>query len=170
MPQRVRRSPSAARRLGTGDRTPGGPLDTCCGTSRPSRSVDASLAAASLGTGPRSLRDDLETLGVRFESAVVHDPTVFTAAIDGEVRRYRDSNGREIDAILRLPDGRWAATEVKLGGAQMQAGIESLTRAISHIDTDAVGAPAFRLVVTGTGPTLTADDDTVITSLGDLAP
>lgn len=95
---------------------------------------------------------------------------VLASAIDGEVRHYRDSNGKEIDAIITLPDGRWGAVEVKLGGAQMLAGIQSLRAAIDQIDTDTVGQPAFRLVVTGTGPILTADDSTIISPLSALVP
>lgn len=132
--------------------------------------VDAALAAASLGAGAKQLRSDLETLGVLFESAVIHDLMVFASAINGEVRHYRDSNGKEIDAVITLSDGRWGAVEVKLGGAQMLAGVESLRNVIAQIDTDAVGDPAFRLVVTGTGPTLTADDGTVISPLSALRP
>jgi hypothetical protein len=132
--------------------------------------VDASLAAAALGAGPGQLRSDLETLGMLFESAVIHDLMVFASAIGGEVRHYRDSNGKEIDAIVTLTDGRWGAVEVKLGGAQMLAGIKSLHNAIDQIDTEAVGEPAFRLVVTGTSPVLTADDGTVIAPLSALAP
>jgi hypothetical protein len=86
------------------------------------------------------------------------------------VRHYRDSNGKEIDAIVVLPDGRWGAVEVKLGGAQMLAGVESLRRAIDQIDTDAVGEPSFRLVVAGTGPVLTTDDGTVVSPLNALTP
>lgn len=132
--------------------------------------VDASLAAAALGAGPKQLSTDLQTLGVLFESAAIHDLMVFAAALDGEVRHYRDSNNKEVDAIIVLPDGRWGAVEVKLGGSQMLAGVESLRGAIAQIDTDAVGEPAFRLVVTGTGPLLTADDGTVISPLVALAP
>ncbi len=132
--------------------------------------VDVSLAAAALGAGSQQLRSDLETLGVLFESAVIHDLMVLSSTVNGEVRHYRDSNGKEIDAIITLPDGRWGAVEVKLGGAQMLTGVESLRNVIGQIDTDSVGEPAFRLVVTGTGPTLTADDGTVISSLSALAP
>src|SRR5699024_9023031 len=120
--------------------------------------VDPSLAAASLGAEQKRLRGDLETLGVLFESAVIHDLTVFASGIGGEIRHYRDSNGKEVDAIITLADGRWGAVEVKLGGSQMMAGIESLHNVIGQVDTDAVGEPSFRLVVTGTGPILTADD------------
>ncbi|WP_163692721.1 hypothetical protein [Mycolicibacterium phocaicum] len=52
----------------------------------------------------------------------------------------------------------------------MKTGIESLRAAIGQIDTTAVAEPAFRLVVTGTGPILTADDGTVTSPLGALAP
>ncbi|BBZ55222.1 hypothetical protein MPHO_22140 [Mycolicibacterium phocaicum] len=61
-------------------------------------------------------------------------------------------------------------SKIKLGGAQMKTGIESLRAAIGQIDTTAVAEPAFRLVVTGTGPILTADDGTVTSPLGALAP
>jgi predicted AAA+ superfamily ATPase len=132
--------------------------------------VDASLAAAALGAGPKQLQRDLATLGTLFESSVVHDLTALASVHGGEVRHYRDSNGKEIDAVLTLPDGRWGAVEIKLGGAQMKAGIESLRAAIGQIDTTAVPEPAFRLVVTGTGPILTADDGTVTSPLGALAP
>ena len=74
------------------------------------------------------------------------------------IRHYRDSNGKEIDAIITLPDGRWGAVEVKLGGQQFTAGADTLRAAIAHVDTAAIGEPAFRLVVTGTGPILVTDD------------
>lgn len=132
--------------------------------------VDPALAAAVLGAGHHQLRSDLTTLGLLFESAVVHDLAVLTTALGGEVRHYRDSNGKEIDAVITLPDGRWAAVEVKLGGPQVTAGAASLRDAVAQIDTVAVGEPAFRLVVTGTGPVIMFDDDTVTCPLRALAP
>jgi predicted AAA+ superfamily ATPase len=132
--------------------------------------VDAALAAAALGAGPAQLRSDLATLGVLFESAVAHDLAVLASPLDGEVRHYRDSNGKEIDAVVHLPDGRWGAVEAKLGGLQAAAGASSLAEAVAQIDTGAVGEPAFRLVVTGTGATVTLDDGTVTCPLTALAP
>lgn len=132
--------------------------------------VDPAFAAAALGADRTRLQADLATVGTLFESAVVHDLTVFASALGGEVRHYRDSSGREIDAVITLPDGRWAAVEVKLGGRQVQAGIESLTRVIDQIDTNTVGEPAFRLVVTGTGPIMTASNGTHTCPLSALAP
>lgn len=132
--------------------------------------VDTSLAAAAIGAGPVRLREDLETLGLLFESAVIHDLMVFASALGGEVRHYRDSNGRELDAVILLPDGRWGAVEVKLGGGQVAAGIASLGAAIEQVDLGQVGEPVFRLVVTGTGHTLTADDGAVVSSIADIGP
>jgi predicted AAA+ superfamily ATPase len=130
--------------------------------------VDPALAAAALGAGAKQLRGDLNTLGILFESAVVHDLTVLT--LGGEVSHYRDSNGKEIDAILTLPDGRWGAVEVKLGGQQVSTGARSLQAVIAQVDTAAIGEPTFRLVVTGTGPILVTDDGTVTAPLTALGP
>jgi uncharacterized protein len=130
--------------------------------------VDPALAAAALGAGAQQLRGDLNTLGTLFESAVVHDLTVLT--LGGEVSHYRDSNGKEIDAILTLPDGRWGAVEVKLGGQQVSIGVQSLQAVIAQVDTASIGEPTFRLVVTGTGPILVTDDGTVTAPLTALGP
>lgn len=132
--------------------------------------VDPSFAAAVLGASEDHLAKDLSTLGLLFESAVFHDLTVLSAPLEGQVRHYRDSNGKEIDAVIELPDGRWAAVEVKLGGAQFAAGAQSLSSVVAQVDTGAMGEPAFRLVVTGTGPVLTADDGTIAAPLRYLAP
>jgi len=132
--------------------------------------VDPALAAAALGAGHHRLRGDLNTLGTLFESAVVHDLTVLASCIDGEVSHYRDSNNNEIDAIITLPDGRWGAVEVKLGGQQLASGATSLQAVIAQVDIAAIGEPAFRLVVTGTGPILVTDDGIVTAPLTALAP
>ncbi|MEO6586535.1 MAG: DUF4143 domain-containing protein [Knoellia sp.] len=131
--------------------------------------VDPALAAAALGAGASQLHSDLQTLGLLFESAVVHDLTVFASAIEGEVSHFRDSNGKGIDAVATLPDGRWAAVEIKLGNQQVAAGARSLSAAIAQIDTASIGAPAFRLVTTGTGSTLVTDDGVVTAPLAALA-
>jgi predicted AAA+ superfamily ATPase len=132
--------------------------------------VDPALAAAALGAGPKQLLGDLQTLGTLFESAVIHDLMVLSTALDGEVSHYRDSNNKEIDAVVLLPDGRWGAVEVKLGGQQFAAGAKSLQAVIAQVDTAAIGEPAFRLVITGTGPIVVTDDGTVTAPLTALAP
>jgi predicted AAA+ superfamily ATPase len=77
---------------------------------------DPSLGAAALGTSPQSLLGDLNTFGLFFESLVVRDLRVYAHAVGGSVFHYRDSSNLEVDAIVELRDGRWAAVEVKMGG------------------------------------------------------
>ncbi len=132
--------------------------------------VDAALAAASLGANAQRLGNDLGTLGVLFESAVVHDLTAFASTLGGDVYHYRDSYGREMDAIVTLPDGRWGAVEVKLGGLQIPNAQASLAAAIGQIDFGDVGESEFRLILTGNGPTLTLEDGTVTCPLAVLRP
>ncbi len=130
--------------------------------------VDPALAAAALGATSQRLTRDLETLGLLFESAVVHDLATYVSTLDGDLRHYRDSNGKEIDAIITLPGGRWAAVEVKLGGLQVSHARESLSAAVDQVDTEVVGEPAFKLIITGTGPVLTLDDNTITCPLSAL--
>jgi len=130
--------------------------------------ADPSLAAAALGATQSSLEKDPKTVGVLFESAVIHDLRVYASMIDGEVRSYRDSNNHEIDAVISLPDGRWGAIEVKLGASQIAEAAQSLNTAADQVDNSVTSPPVFRLVITGTGPTFTAADGTITCPLAAL--
>lgn len=132
--------------------------------------ADPALAAAALAATPTNLMGDLGTSGLLFESAVVHDLAVLSTPLHGRVRHFRDSNGHEIDAIITLDDGRWAAVEVELSGRQLIAWSRSPSRALDQIDTSALGEPAFRAVITGTGPVLGLEDGTLTFPLAALTP
>lgn len=132
--------------------------------------VEPAFAAAVLGAGAEALTRDLRTTGFLFESAVVHDLLVYTEAVGGSVHHFRDSNGHEIDAVLVLEDGRWAAVEVKLGAGKVPAGAASLDKAVAQVDHGLAGEPEFRLVVTGTGPTAVLDSGVVTCPLAALGP
>lgn len=128
--------------------------------------ADPALAVAALGASPDRLRKDPETVGFIFESAVVHDLRVYAHAIDAEVFHYRDSNKHEIDVVIARRDGSWGAVEVRLGMNQIESGARSLAAACEQV----AQPPAFRLVVTGTGPTLRLQDGTVTCPLNALRP
>ncbi|MCL2491108.1 MAG: DUF4143 domain-containing protein [Propionibacteriaceae bacterium] len=130
--------------------------------------ADPALAAAALGATATSLFDDPNTVGLLFESAVIHDLRVLATSLRADIRHFRDSNGHEIDAVISLPDGRWAAVEVKLGGGQAIAAAASLTKAIEQLDVAV--PPVFKLVVTGTGQTFTMADGTITCPLAVLRP
>lgn len=90
--------------------------------------ADPSLAAAALGATPKRLMGDLNTLGFLFEALCERDLTIYAQACGGKLYHYRDGNGREIDAVVELPDGRWGAFEIKLGANQIDAAATSLIK------------------------------------------
>lgn len=112
--------------------------------------VDPSIACAALNIGPGDLFNDLNTAGCLFESLVVRDLRVYAAALGGDVYHYRDSAGREADAVIHLRDGRWGLVEVKLGYTQAEKAAENLVKLAADIDA-ATGTPAFLAVITATG-------------------
>ena len=61
---------------------------------------------------------DLKTLGIYFENQVIKDLMVYAQALNGQLYFYRDSNNFEIDAIMELANGDWAAFEIKTSGDQ----------------------------------------------------
>lgn len=111
---------------------------------------DPSLAAAALETNADGLLSDLNSMGYLFESLCVRDLRVYLRLLNGEVCHYRDKNGLEADAILRLQDGRWAGVEVKIGGEKnIEDGAANLRSLAEKVDQKRTGAPAFLMVLTG---------------------
>jgi len=129
--------------------------------------ADPALAAAALYADEEALLADMETTGFLFESAVIHDLAVFAQALEGNVGYYRDSNNHEIDCVIELENGAWAAIEVKLGLNQIEYGAERLSLAVEQIDKN---PPAFKAVVTGNGPILQLKDGTFTFPLHALRP
>ncbi len=111
---------------------------------------DPSIAAAAMEADADCLLGDLRTMGFLFESLCVRDLRVYMRAMGGGVYHYRDKGGLEADAVLRLPNGRWAAAEVKLGGdSRIDEGARHLLVLAEKVDAKATGEPAFLMVLTG---------------------
>jgi predicted AAA+ superfamily ATPase len=132
--------------------------------------VDPSLAVAALGAGPERLLQDLNLLGLLFESLVVRDLRVLAQPLGGQVLHYRDDYGVEADAIVQLADGRWAAFEIKLGAGLVDEGVDALLRFRAAIDTRKSGEPAVLAVIAGTGFGYTRPDGIAVIPVGALAP
>lgn len=114
--------------------------------------VDPSVATAALGLGPQDLINDLETMGLFFETLCVRDLRVYADALDGKVYHYRDKSGLECDAVLHLRNGKYGLVEIKLGGDDLiSAGAETLKELAVKIDTTKMKSPSFLMVLTGTG-------------------
>lgn len=113
--------------------------------------VDPSLAVAALRATPDRLLNDLEYLGLLFESLVIRDLRVYAQAIEGTVFHYRDNTGLEADAVVEAPD-RWGGFEIKLGGDDaIETAAASLLRFRDRIDTRRMGEPAVLAIVTAVG-------------------
>lgn len=114
--------------------------------------VDPSIGIAALGLGPNGLIEDLNTCGLFFETMCIRDLRVYADALDGTVYHYRDKNGLECDAVVHLRNGSYGLIEIKLGGEKLiEDGAKTLTALSNIIDTTRMKAPAFRMVLTGTG-------------------
>lgn len=134
--------------------------------------IDPSIATAALGASPNDLINDLETMGLLFETLAVRDLRVYADALDGQVYHYRDKKGLECDAIVHLRDGSYGLIEIKLGGDKLiDEGAESLLRLQSEIDTTRMKSPAFLMVLTGVGDfPYTREDGVYVVPIGCLKP
>ena len=132
--------------------------------------VDPSLAAAALRATPERLLADLNLLGLLFESLVVRDLRVYAHASDATVLHYRDNTGLEVDAIVEVADGRWAAFQVKLGQGQIDAAAESLRTFASRVDTAKCGVPAALGVITMSGYGYRRPDGIQVIPISALGP
>lgn len=109
--------------------------------------VDPSLAAALLGANEKRLASDLNTLGFLFEALCIRDLRIYGEHLGASLFHYRDSYGRELDAVLECPDGTWAAFEIKLGAHQIDAAAESLLALKKDMEKDPHAIPPTALCV-----------------------
>lgn len=111
--------------------------------------VDPSLAVAAVGADPDRLLRDLEYFGQVFESLVVRDLRVYADVHDASVYHYRDSAGREVDAIIERRDGGWIAVEIKLAAAREEDAAVSLKRFAANLDPTRTEPPRAMIIMTG---------------------
>ena len=130
--------------------------------------VDPAIAAYFLDANPQDLLNDLQTMGLLFESLVIRDLRVYTESLDGRVYHYRDHSGQEADAVLHFKNGQWGAIEVKLGNKAIEEGAESLKRFAHRIDQDSMNQPSFLAVITGTGYAYRREDGVYVLPIGCL--
>ena len=120
--------------------------------------ADPSLAVAALGLSPQGLMEDWQTFGLIFENLCLRDLTVYARAHELArpipVRYYRDDSGLEVDAIVELADGRWAAFEIKTSESKVApavANLKRLRKKLCESPRVQMKPPAFMAVITGIG-------------------
>ena len=119
--------------------------------------VDTSIAALALEISPADLMKDAKTFGFFFEDFAVRDLRIYADTLDGVVKHYRDSNNLECDAVIHLPDGRWAAIEIKLGSKE---GIEEGATKLKKFeeDLDDFSKPSFKMILVACGRAYKRED------------
>ena len=101
----------------------------------------------------------MNTFGFILESLVYRDLNIYMNYLDGNVYHFRDNiSGDEVDCILEMPDGEYAAVEVKLGFDRVNDAIESLTKFYDNVQTK----PKFMCVITGNTQAAYVDRETGI--------
>lgn len=134
--------------------------------------TDTSIAARALNISPEDLLQDLPTFGLFFEDFAVRDLCIYSSLLGGEVRHYRDNAGTECDAVIHLPNGKWAAIEIKIGGDDLiQAGANTLNildKKLSEKSNEP--APAFKMILTATGPLYRRPDGIYVVPINCLKP
>lgn len=131
--------------------------------------IDPSLAAAALGASRRALLDDLNALGLLFESMCIRDLRAHADQLGGAVYHYRDGSGLEVDAIVELSDGRWAAFEIKMGGAKnIDKAAANLTALAGKVSEKRSGQLSSLNVLTAGNTSYTRADGVNVVALGHL--
>lgn len=129
---------------------------------------DPAIAAYFLQAFPNDLIQDMETLGLLFESLAVRDLRVYSQALRGHLSRYRDSTGHEIDSVVHLPGGQWAAVEIKMGVGKADEAAKSLLAFRDKVDTSHIRPSAFLMIVTAAEYAYTRADGIHVVPLGCL--
>ncbi|MGI6258518.1 MAG: ATP-binding protein [Anaerolineaceae bacterium] len=122
---------------------------TAIRTSSKRQLADPAIAAYFLGATPNDLLFDVNTFGFLFESMALRDLRIYAQSLDGNLYHYRDRNGLEVDAIIHLPNGKWAGIEVKLGLKMVDEAAENLIKLRDQIDSGKMPSSSFLMVITG---------------------
>jgi len=118
--------------------------------------VDPSLTAALLGVDKERLLTDGQLFGKLFEELCIRDLKIYASCLDSalpdSVKYYRDSDNLEVDAIIELRDGRWAAIEIKLSDNKVPEGVSNLLRLKAKVALNPLARnsePVFMAILVG---------------------
>ena len=108
---------------------------------------DPSIAAALLKMTPEKVIGDIQYMGFLFESLVERDLAVYAEGMGAELMHYQDYLNREVDAVVEMEDGEWAAIEIKLGAGQEDAAAKGLIDLRDALAAEKYGKPPQALIV-----------------------
>ncbi len=127
---------------------------------RPKRYLDdPSMATSLLSLSPARLLQDGQMLGMLFECLCYHDIAVYASLLPdaglAPLRYYADADGLEVDLIIELRDGRWAALEVKLGESKADQAARNLLRLKKKVLSNEAARnkePEFMAIIVANAP------------------
>jgi predicted AAA+ superfamily ATPase len=132
--------------------------------------VDPSIGTAALGVSSRDLLNDLEAAGYQFEALAVRDLRIYSQPLGGRVDTWRDEAGNEVDAVVTLRGGQWAAIEIKMSQNDVDRAAAGLLSFAQRVDTGKQGPPAALIVITATGSAGRRPDGVHVVPITALAP
>lgn len=113
--------------------------------------TDSALVAAVMRLSESNLMDDFNTMGLFFEALCERDLQFYASAMGGKLLHYRDGRGREIDAVVELPDGMWGAFEIKMTAEHIDESADNLLKLNEIFENDLdCRPPEFFCVLCGT--------------------
>jgi len=135
---------------------------------RPERIVH--LCTPAMTAASKALERAYAQSGVK-TAVAIRDLRVYIDFLHGRVEKYHDKTGLECDAVLHLPDGKYALVEIKLGGETLIAeGIATLRKLDMLIRGKGFPPPTFKMVLTATGKHAYSDGDAIICPIGSIKP
>ena len=91
----------------------------------------------------------MRPLGFLFEALCERDLQIYAESFGAKLFHYQDYSNREIDAVLELEDGDWAAFEIKLGANEIDAGAKNLLKIQKEIKAEKGKTAKINCVICG---------------------
>lgn len=92
------------------------------------------------------------SFGFFLEDLAVRDLSIYADSIQAKLKHYRDSSGREVDAIVELRNGNYAAIEIKIySDENIKDAFASLNKFEKVLKQDGLKFPQFKMVLTSHG-------------------
>lgn len=134
--------------------------------------TDPSLGIAALDIGKERLMKDLKTYGFFFEAMCERDLGIYARTFGAKQYHYRDDSGTEVDSVIEMPDGSYAAIEIKLGANKIEEGASSLKKFKQKMENHkARSVPCTLCVVCGlTDRAYIRDDGVCVVPITMLGP
>ncbi len=118
---------------------------------------------------PENIFNDLRTFGFLFEELVTRDLRIYCDSLGATLYHYRDSKGREADAVIQFEDDSWALVEVKPANPEeISLASRKLVSLAADIDNNSRPKPTFLLIVTASGLAYRDENGVYVVPLGCL--